>query len=131
MTQHYADGDFTFMLDVYYETLIKHVFHVVKEFPDGLKEMELYPGNDGYELVTEFDSDIRKNIDDKLKTSDIGIRILDDSDKYRRIMGDIHDIASMGWDVYVERHLNEERMYIETGIRLQEEYSEEHFEEED
>ena len=131
MTQHYDYGDFTFMSDDIYEALIKHVFGVVIGFPEGMKEMELDPGNDGYVVVTQFDSDIRKNIDDKLKTTDIGIRILDDSDIYRRIMGDIHDIACMEWEEFVERTLNEERMYFEEGLRLYEEFHEELFEEED
>jgi len=132
MTQYYAEGDFTFMSDDHaLIDRLKHVLHIVKGFPNGMKEMELDPGIDGYVVVTEFDSDIRKQIDDKLTTTELGVGILDDSDLYRRIMGIIHDIASMGWDDYVERELYEERMFLEEELRLQEEFSEDLFEEED
>ena len=125
MTQYYAEGDFTFMSDVNFVSMLKHALHVVKGFPNGMKEMELDPGIDGYVVVTEFDSDIRKNIDNKLKTTELGVGILDDPDLYRRIMGIIQNIAYMGWDEYVERELWEERSYDREEMLIQEEILEE------
>jgi len=115
MHQIYPFGDFSFMSEEYFIVMLKHVLHVVEGIPDGMKGMGLDPGNDG------FDSDLRKKIVDELKTTELGVRILHD-DSYRRIMDNIHNIASMGWEDYVERHLYEERLFYEEEMRLQEEF---------